>query len=72
MKTYTERPTSKNKMAQKAWDYFVKNRGKPRHMFYSRDHEDGQQWVAYYGINTVLGSTCSSFSEVTSNELENL
>ena len=49
MNTYKERPKRGN--ARKAWDYFINNNKgrKPIHMFYSKDHEYGQRWVAYYG-----------------------
>ena len=56
MRVYKTRP--QRGMARKAWDYFCNNRGKPpNEMFYSRDHIDGQRWVADYGFNASLGGT---------------
>lgn len=58
-------------MARKAWDYFVSEmKRQPIEMFYSRDHLDGQRWVAYYGHGHSYGRMPYSYSEITTHDLE--
>lgn len=64
MKTYTSRPT-RSGMARKAWDYLQGLTKYPiEHMFYSRDHVDGQRWVAFHGNHGYSGYTGSASTPI--------
>ena len=70
MNIYKTKP--KNGNAKKAWGYFCTTKGYPPiEMFYSRDHEDGRRWVAYYGSAHHGSGTNQYYSEIESSSLNN-
>lgn len=82
MKSYSERPTSRNPQARRAWDHLqaLHPEFPIEHMFFSRDHLEGPRWVSYHGSHGAFGHWTGDgtsmviggggiFGEVTAAEL---